>query len=188
MTHDEVLHIAGREWRRLGVRRSVRMEMLDELRGNLAAASEDGRNPADVVGQDVRGFAGEWATARGVANGRPRATLLILAVFSVQSLTSLAHVATELNDPHVGGAGTALTFLVAQLAVYAVLGVGLWFRRRWAFFATAVVLTAEASMAVLVSVSNHRDTAEWMVFAVLALVALIALIHARGRTLGGRVV
>jgi hypothetical protein len=71
-----------REWRRLGVRRSV----ADEMAAELAADLEEG-TPEDVLAgdaSDARSFAHHWAAERGVVSRRRRAwvpaTLAVLAL------------------------------------------------------------------------------------------------------------
>jgi hypothetical protein len=70
-----------RTWRRLGVAKHVADEMAVDLEADIASAAAEGFSVASVVGHDVRGFATEWATARGVV--RPRLRLALTASAAV---------------------------------------------------------------------------------------------------------
>jgi hypothetical protein len=128
----------------------------------------------------------EWVVARGVANSRPRTTLILVAVLAVQCLAYIIRAADRLNQPSVGGAGLVLAILVCQFALYAIVGVGLWHGRRWAVAATAVVLAGETAWALLVSVSNDLYTPQFLTLAVLSVAALVALVPAGARSVRGK--
>jgi hypothetical protein len=69
---EDVVRIAERTWRRLGVPEGTRAELRDELRADLADAAADGRPAMDYVGGDPAGLARAWAAGRGVVRARPR--------------------------------------------------------------------------------------------------------------------
>jgi hypothetical protein len=66
----EVLAACRRIWRRLGVRRADAGSMAAELEADLTAAENDGTSVGAYVGGDLRGFALEWASARGLVRTR----------------------------------------------------------------------------------------------------------------------
>jgi hypothetical protein len=66
----EVIASCRRVWRRLGVRRADANSMAAELEADLTAAEGDGTSPGSYVGGDLRGFALEWASARGFVRTR----------------------------------------------------------------------------------------------------------------------
>jgi hypothetical protein len=66
----EVLAACRSIWRRLGVRRADARSMAAELEADLAAAENDGTSVGTYVGTDLRGFALEWARARGLVRTR----------------------------------------------------------------------------------------------------------------------
>jgi len=66
----EVLAACRRIWRRLGVRRADASSMAAELEADLRAAEDDGTNVGAYVGGDLRSFALEWASARGLVRAR----------------------------------------------------------------------------------------------------------------------
>lgn len=68
---DDVLGIAERTWRRLGVPAGTRAELRAELAADLDAAAADGRSALDYVGGDPAGVARLWAAERGVVRARP---------------------------------------------------------------------------------------------------------------------
>ncbi len=60
-----------KEWHRLGVVEAVANEMAADLEVDLAEAEADGVAPEAVLGNgffDAQGFAGAWASARGVVD------------------------------------------------------------------------------------------------------------------------
>jgi Na+-transporting NADH:ubiquinone oxidoreductase subunit NqrE len=67
---NEVLKACRRIWRRLGVRRADAGSMVAELEADLVAAESDGTSVGAYVGRDLRGFALEWASARGLVRTR----------------------------------------------------------------------------------------------------------------------
>jgi hypothetical protein len=77
----EVLAACRRTWRRLGVRRADARAMAAELEADLMAAVSDGTSVAAYVGRDLRGFALEWASARGFI--RTRLALVSTATASI---------------------------------------------------------------------------------------------------------
>ena len=66
----EVLAACRRIWRRLGVRRTDARSMAAELEADLTAAENDRTSVGAYVGTDLRGFALEWARARGLVRTR----------------------------------------------------------------------------------------------------------------------
>ena len=66
----EVLAACRRIWRRLGMRRSDANSMAAELEADLTAAENDGTSAGAYVGGNLRGFALEWASARGFVRAR----------------------------------------------------------------------------------------------------------------------
>jgi hypothetical protein len=66
----EVLAACRRIWRRLGVRRKDANSMAAELEADLMAAENDGTSAGAYVGTDLRDFALEWASARGLVRTR----------------------------------------------------------------------------------------------------------------------
>jgi Na+-transporting NADH:ubiquinone oxidoreductase subunit NqrE len=66
----EVLAACRRTWRRLGVKRDDARAMAAELEADLTAAEMDGTSVGTYVGRDLRGFALEWASARGLVRTR----------------------------------------------------------------------------------------------------------------------
>lgn len=66
----EVLAACRRIWRRLCVRRADADSMTAELEADLKAAEEDGTSVGAYVGGDLRAFALEWASARGLVRTR----------------------------------------------------------------------------------------------------------------------
>src|SRR5665811_665904 len=81
----EVLAACRRIWRRLGVRRTDARSMAAELEADLAAAENDGTSVGAYVGTDLRGFALEWARARGLV--RTRLALVSTAFASILGLS-----------------------------------------------------------------------------------------------------
>ena len=77
----EVLVSCRRTWRRLGVRRADARAMAAELEADLAAAEGDGTSADAYVGNDPRGFALEWASARGLI--RTRLALISTPIVSI---------------------------------------------------------------------------------------------------------
>ena len=77
----EVLAACRRIWRRLGVRRTDARSMAAELEADLTAAENDGTSVGAYVGTDLRGFALEWARARGLV--RTRLALVSTAFASI---------------------------------------------------------------------------------------------------------
>ncbi|MHB8060192.1 MAG: hypothetical protein ACYDHO_05100, partial [Gaiellaceae bacterium] len=77
----EVLAACRHTWRRLGVRRADARAMADELEADLVAAASDGTSVGTYVGYDLRGFAFEWASARGFI--RTRLALVSTALVSI---------------------------------------------------------------------------------------------------------
>jgi len=77
----EVLAACRRTWRRIGVRRADARAMTAELEADLAAAESDGISMGAYVGSDLRGFALEWARARGFI--RTRLALVSTALISI---------------------------------------------------------------------------------------------------------
>jgi membrane protein implicated in regulation of membrane protease activity len=53
-----------RYWRAAGIARRTAAEMRQELEAHLAQALDDGRTVGDVVGDDLPGFAADWAAAQ----------------------------------------------------------------------------------------------------------------------------
>lgn len=76
---EKIVRQCRRAWRRIGVSREDAAEMAAELRGDLAAAEEDGRDPQSYVGGDPAGFARAWASERGAVPVRPRVGRLVTA-------------------------------------------------------------------------------------------------------------
>jgi hypothetical protein len=77
----EVLAACRRTWRRLGVRRADARAMAAELEADLVAAERDGTSVGTYVGRDLRGFALDWANARGLV--RARLALVSTALVSI---------------------------------------------------------------------------------------------------------
>jgi len=77
----EVLAACRRIWRRLGVRRTDARSMAAELEADLTAAENDRTSVGAYVGTDLRGFALEWARARGLV--RTRLALVSTAFASI---------------------------------------------------------------------------------------------------------
>lgn len=74
---DDILTEANRRWRRIGVRRTDRQEMLTELKDELGAADADGYSPPAVLGNDRPEMFRQWAHERGVAGQELRLHLVI---------------------------------------------------------------------------------------------------------------
>ena len=107
---NDVLDIAERTWRRLGVPAGTRDELRAELGADLAEAAADGRSALDYVGGDPAGLARTWAAERGVVRPRPllaRTTAAgVLAMVPGAAFGLLLVVAPSsmfLNDLLLGG-------------------------------------------------------------------------------------
>ena len=77
--HGDILTEANRRWRRMGVRRNDRQEMLTELKDELSAAAADGYSSTAVLGDDRPEMFGQWAHERGVSGQALRLHLVIPA-------------------------------------------------------------------------------------------------------------
>jgi hypothetical protein len=63
---DDVLAVADREWRSMGVVWQDRTALADDLRRELAGAAADGVAPRQLLGDDIRQFARDLAVEAGV--------------------------------------------------------------------------------------------------------------------------
>lgn len=79
---DDILTDANRRWRRIGVRRTDRQEMLIELKDELCAADADGYSPTAVLGDDRPEMLSQWANERGVSGQALRLHLVIPAALA----------------------------------------------------------------------------------------------------------
>ncbi|MEX1022868.1 MAG: hypothetical protein WD800_06885 [Dehalococcoidia bacterium] len=77
----DVAKACERTWRRLGVPREARDEMLAEIRADLDDAGADGVSALDYVGGDPVAFARQWAMQRDLV--RPRLQLAQTAILAV---------------------------------------------------------------------------------------------------------
>lgn len=117
-------------WYRAGVPAAERRRKAEELRTRLVAASEEGRDVRDVVGDDLPAFAAEWVQA-------DRARPWVEPVLSLLAAVTLVPGAAALLGPHIvveqdrPGLPVDLAALLA-IAVLASLAVQLlrWFRAK----------------------------------------------------------
>ena len=79
---DDILTDANRRWRRIGVRRTDRREMLIELKDELCAADADGYSPTAVLGDDRPEMLSQWANEREVAGRALRLHLVVPAALA----------------------------------------------------------------------------------------------------------
>ncbi len=101
---SQFVDVCRKEWSRLGVPEALANEMAGDLEADLAEARADGVSPEEVLGNgyfDAKSFAASWATARGVANRRPRIPQTI-------PLRSLALAVSALVCLAVGAIGLLL--------------------------------------------------------------------------------
>jgi hypothetical protein len=114
---DDVVAVAEREWRYLGVVQRDRTALADDMRMELEAAAADGVTPQQLLGDDIREFARNLAAEAGVTR-LPYETRRLL-------LTALAGATPGLalgwiflwalpNAPYGGG---VVAFVGALLAV-----------------------------------------------------------------------
>jgi hypothetical protein len=71
LTTDDVVVIAEREWRSIGVIRADRAALAADLRNDLTAAEADGVRSEQLVGDDIPAFARATAMASGVRRLQP---------------------------------------------------------------------------------------------------------------------
>lgn len=79
---DDILTDANRQWRRIGVRKTDRREMLTELKDELCAADADGYSPTAVLGEDRPEMLSQWAHERGLSGQALRLHLVIPAALA----------------------------------------------------------------------------------------------------------
>lgn len=64
MTAERILAVCRSNWEYRGIDDRAVRDMLAELSGHLEDAAAAGRLPQDIVGDDVKAFAADWARAR----------------------------------------------------------------------------------------------------------------------------
>jgi hypothetical protein len=99
---EKTLATADRTWRVYGVRRADRAALAADLRLDLESASADGVGPAQLLGEDVPGFARRLADEAGVHREPPE----------LGALLGTALVGAALG----GAAGLALLLLASPIA------------------------------------------------------------------------
>ncbi len=127
---DTIVADCERYWRSTGISKRLSQEMRQELETHLAEAAIAGRRPRQVIGDDLAGFAREWA-----AEQRPRAA---------DTLPSWDEVFTKRR--RFGATDVAMLLAVAAIIAIAVVTRGeggdngmdneIW---RWVWLSAAVV-------------------------------------------------
>lgn len=78
MTREHVLAMCESNWQYRGIDDASLREMLDEHSAHLADAEAAGRGVKDVVGEDVKSFAADWARARKPLRQRVLRTAVLI--------------------------------------------------------------------------------------------------------------
>jgi hypothetical protein len=81
-TRGEVMDLAERVWRRVGVRRVDRQMLLAELSSEIAVALDDGGTIDDVLGTDQVQTLREWADARDSSGKALRLAVIVPAALA----------------------------------------------------------------------------------------------------------
>ncbi len=81
-TRSEVMDLAERVWRRVGVRHCDRRVMLAELAGEIAAAQDNGGTIDEILGIDRAQTLREWADARDSSGRALRLVVIVPAALA----------------------------------------------------------------------------------------------------------
>ncbi|MGX7673932.1 hypothetical protein [Plantactinospora sp. DSM 117369] len=154
---EEVIALADRDWRAMGVIEADRAGLVDDLRSELTGAAAEGLTPRQLLGGDIRGFVRDLAAGAGVRRVSYEFRRLFLTAFA-GALPGLV-LAWILLWERPLPLEPNLWLLTSQYLAFALLVlVGALVAVRWGMRGTAVIGRTVSRMALLVPLAGALAT------------------------------